>query len=162
MDTKQIMPGTRSYSIERVTPELFKEHSGQFLYMIQEYFKSGSERNGDPISMFNEAREKLAEDERFFMLAPVQNGIPVGMLMADTVRDAARITVGYIHQAIKPQVKNMIISDTLSSFEEWARSKNCRVQIFYTNRTPGAHKMMTARGWEYELSIYKKELNHGK
>lgn len=161
MSIKQMPHGISSLNVVRVTPELFKAHSGQFLFMMQDYFKRSSDTSSDPISSFNTTRERLATDAKFMLLAHIIHDVPMGFLAADIIQDAARILIGYISNEVKPAAKNEILDKAMILFDEWAREKKCKNEIFYTHRAPGAHKLMVKRGWEYELSIYKREITNG-
>lgn len=157
MDTKQMPLGTKLFSVVRVTPAIFHAHSSQFLYMFQDYFKRSSDKSSDPIASFNSIRERLSVDDKFMLLAPMEHDIPVGFLAADVIGDTARILLGYVHNAVRAKVKNMIIEDVLATFDEWAKDRGCKASIFYTYRAPNAHRLMIKRGWSYEMSMYRKE-----
>lgn len=158
MDTSQITPGIKSSNVFRVTPDLFMAHAGQFLYMMRDYFKRSTDKSSDPESSFRMIKERLALDPGFMMLAHMKHGLPVGFLAGDVLQDKARIIMGYLPPDIKNKLRDAIINDALSMFDDWAVEQKAKCEVFYTYRSPGAHKFMLNRGWIHDMSIYKKEL----
>lgn len=65
-----------------------------------------------------------------------------------------------IHAAyLTPERGNKrVINEALAIFETWARYNKAKKAVFYTHRTPGAHKFMIHKGWSHAITSYSKEI----
>lgn len=127
--------------------------------MMKDYFKRSRDKTSSPEDTFTSTKWRLTNDEHFYFLVLMQMDLPVGFLSADIIQDQARILIGYLPQKMTAQTKNVIIKRGLDMFGVWAASKGATRAIFYTFRAPEAHKVAMRAGWEYDFSVYKKDLN---
>lgn len=134
------------------------EFSGSLLIAVYDYVSMARDHTASPTKAFDYIERAITNGDKHSMLLVHATDFTVHGFMYCKL-DETNPTVAVINQALHAPVTPIdVINTALGMFEEWANQMGCKSAKFHTFRVPGAHKLMSSRGWNHTLTTYTKEL----
>ncbi|MFA5936692.1 MAG: hypothetical protein WC822_02325 [Candidatus Paceibacterota bacterium] len=134
------------------------DFSADLMFMIRQYVKDASDFTATPEEAWTMIRDCVMNgDLDALLIAYIPERKPMGFMFCHMKESS---TTAIIHSALMlPGPENkLVMGQALLMFERWARFRGAKKARFFTFRVPGAHKMMLAKSWKHEITIYGKEL----
>lgn len=152
--------------IVSLTRSHLEDHKRRLVEMVEDYVRrSGDPTCHSPEDVFSFLDENAGNPDVMALLYWIPGKKePDGFLLARILFERDE-KVAYLASAyVDPKVgkQHDAIEEALIRFEAWALLRGAKTGAFHTSRLPDSHQAMTKMGWRHRVTVYEKELEHGK